>query len=129
MKCVGLNGDDVVWSEFFGAAREHLVGKVNGENGCGYWGGRPMFVESHRHVAGAATEIEGDGLGMLEDWLEKSCRAVPPPLVDAGGDKVIRTVVGGSNGVEHLLDGGGGVLFAGDAGWACAGGDLVLGRA
>ena len=33
-----------------------------------------VFVERHRHVAGAATEVEGDGFGVLEDWAEECGR-------------------------------------------------------
>ena len=42
MEGVGFDGDDVVGGELFGAAGEHLVGEVDGEDGGGVggvWGG------------------------------------------------------------------------------------------
>jgi hypothetical protein len=63
---------------------------------------------------------------VLEDRTEEAGCAVPPPLIDAGGDEVIGAIVGWGNGVEHLLDSGCSLLFRSDAGWAGAGGELVF---
>ena len=63
-----------------------------------------VFEQSHGHVAGAAAEVEGDGLGMLKDGAEDAGGAGPPGAVDAGGEEMVGAVVGGGDGVEHLLD-------------------------
>jgi hypothetical protein len=86
-----------------------------------------VFEEGHGHVAGAAAEVEGDGLGMLEDGAEEAGGAAPHPMVETGGEDVIGAVVGRSNGVEHLLDVRCGGLLGGDAGRAGPGGAFVFG--
>ncbi len=103
------------------------MGEVYGQDGCGAGGCGAMFEERHRHVAGAAAEVEGDGFGMLEDWLEEAGGASPPGAVDAGGEEVVGAVVCGRDGVEHLLDVCCGVLLGGDAGGAGSGGAFVFG--
>jgi hypothetical protein len=124
---VGFDGDDVVGSEFFCAEREHLVGEVDGKDGGRFrvWGA--VLEERQGHVAGSAAEIEGDGLGVLKDGTEEAGGAVPPPVVDAHGEEMVGAVVGGGDGVEHLLDVRGGGLLGGDAGGAGAGGAFVFG--
>ena len=89
MEGVGFDGDDVVRRRIFLAEGEHLVGEVYGEDGGGRCGGRlgRMFEEGQRHVAGAAAEVEGDGLGVLEDGAEEAGGAGPPVAVDAGGEE------------------------------------------
>ena len=124
---VGFNGDDVVRGEFFLAEGEHLVGEVDGQDGGSLGGGGAVFEECEGHVAGAAAEIEGDGLGVLEDGTEEAGGAVPPPAVDAGGEEMVGAVVGGGDGVEHLLNVSGGGLFGGDAGGTGSGGAFVFG--
>ena len=127
---VGFDGEDVVRGEFFCAEREHLVGEVDGEDGGGVRGcGGAVFEEREGHVAGAAAEVEGDGFGVLEDRAEEAGGAVPPPAVDAGGEEMVGAVVGGGDGVEHLLDVRGGGLLGGDAGGAGSGGAFVFGCA
>jgi hypothetical protein len=125
---IGFDGDYVVGCEFLDAEGEHLVGEVYGEDGCGAGGCRAMFEERHCHVAGAAAEVEGDGFWMLEDGLEEAGGARPPSAIDASGEEMVGAVVGGSDGVEHLLDGGGSGLFGGDAGGAGSGGAFVFGE-
>ncbi len=95
--------------------------------GGGFGIGGAVFQEGESHVAGAAAEVEGDGFGMLEDGAEEAGGAVPPPAVDAGGEEMVGAVVGGGDGVEHLLDVRGGGLLGGDAGGAGSGGAFVFG--
>ena len=45
-----------------------------------------------------------DGFGALEDGAEGAGGAVPPAAVEADGEEVVGAVVGGGDGVEHLLD-------------------------
>jgi hypothetical protein len=104
------------------------MGEVDGEDGGCAGGVRAVLEQGHRHVAGAATEIESDGFGALKDRMEEARCAGPPPVVDASGDEVVGAVVGGGNGVEHLLDGDGGVLLGRDAGGTCSGREFVFGR-
>lgn len=87
-----------------------------------------MLEQRHRHVAGAAAEVEGDGFGALEDGLEETGGARPPGAVDTGGEEVVGAVVGGSDGVEHLLNVRGGGLLGGDASGAGSGSLFVFGR-
>ena len=87
-----------------------------------------MFEEGQGHVAGAAAEVEGDGLGALEDGAEGAGGAGPPVAVDAGGEGVVGDVVGGRDGVEHLLDVLRSGLFGGRAGGTGSGGDFVFGE-
>ena len=118
----------MLWrGEFFCAEGEHLVGEVDGEDGGGVGCRGAVFEEGEGHVAGAAAEVEGDGFGVLEDGAEEAGGAVPPPAVDAGGEDVVGAVVGGGDGVEHLLDVRGGGLLGGDAGGAGSGGAFVFG--
>jgi hypothetical protein len=124
---VGFDGGYVVRAEFLDAESEHLVGEVYGEDGGGSGGGGAVFEERHGHVAGAAAEIEGDGFGVLEDGAEEAGGAGPPGVIDAGGEEVVGAVVGGGDGVEHLLDVRCGVLLGGDAGGAGSGGAFVFG--
>src|SRR6266852_6179772 len=123
----GFDRDDVVRGEFFYAEREHLVGEVDCEDGSGFGVGGAMFQEREAHVDGAAAEVEGDGLRVLEDGAEEAGGAVPPPAVDAGGEEVVGAVVGGGDGVEHLLDVRCGGLFGGHAGRPGSGGAFVFG--
>ena len=127
MESVGFDGEDVLVGEFFLAEREHLVREVDSEDwGC--VGSGTMFEESHCHIAGAAAEIESDGFGLLEDWAEDAGGAGPPGTVDADGEEMIRAVVGGGDGVEHLLHVCGGVLLGHDAGGTGSSGAFMLGR-
>src|SRR6202789_4263288 len=127
MECVGFDGDDVVRGEFFGSAREHLVGEVGGEDGCRFRWAWTMLVKCHGHVAGAAAEVEGDCLRMLEDGAKEACGASPPVAIDAGREEVVGAVVGGGDGVEHLLNVRGGCLLVCRADGAGSGGAFVLG--
>ena len=127
MEGVGFDGDYVVWGELFCAPGEHLVREVDGEDGGGFWCVRAVLVERHGHVACAAAEVEGDGLGVLQDGAEEFGSAGPPVAVDADGEEMVGAVVGGGDGVEHLLHGGGGGLLGGDAGGAGSGGAFVFG--
>ena len=86
-----------------------------------------VFVEGEGHVAGAAAEVEDDGFGALEDWSEGAGGAVPPGAVDAGGEEKVGAVVGGRDGVEHLLDVLGGFVGRGGTGGAGSGGRVVIG--
>ena len=63
---------------------------------------------------------------MLEDGAEEAGGAVPPPVVDADGEEVVGAVVGGGDGVEHLLNVRGCGLFGSDAGGAGSGGAFVF---
>ena len=78
MKGVGFDGNDVVRGEFFCAAGEHVVGEVDGEDGSGVRGEGAVFEEGHGHIAGAAAEVEGDGLGVLD--AGRKTRAVRPHI-------------------------------------------------
>ena len=89
--------------------------------------GGAVFEQGEGHVAGAAAEVEGYGLGVLEDGAEETGGAVPPPAIDAGGEEMVGAVVGGGDGVEHLLNVRGGGLFRGDAGGAGSSGAFVFG--
>ena len=62
-------------------------------------------------------------------WPSKKIEALCEVLlnIDAGGEEVVGAVVGGGDGVEHLLDVRGGGLLGGDAGGAGSGGAFVLG--
>ncbi len=86
-----------------------------------------VFEEGEGHVAGAAAEVEGDGFGALEDGTEGAGGAGPPVAVDAGGEGVVGAVVGGRDGVEHLLDVRCCGLLGGRAGGAGSGSAFVLG--
>ncbi len=88
-----------------------------------------MFEEGHGHVAGAAAEVERDGLGVLEDWAEDAGGAAPHPAIEAGGEDVVSAVVGWGDRVEHLLDVRRGGLLGGGAFGAGPGGEFVLGCA
>jgi hypothetical protein len=103
------------------------VGEVDGQDGGGFGVCGAVFEEREGHVAGAAAKVESDGLGVLEEGTEEARGAVPPPAVDADGEEMVRAVVGGGDGVEHLLDVRGGGLFGGDAGGAGSGGAFVFG--
>jgi hypothetical protein len=74
-----------------------------------------VLVECEGEVAGAAAEVEDDGLGALEDGVEGAGGAVPPGAVEADGEDVVGAVVGGGDGGEHLLDVLGGCGGVGDA--------------
>jgi hypothetical protein len=128
VKSVAFDGDDVVTGKFLFAEGEHLVGEVDGEDRGGVGSCGAMLEKSHRHVTGAAAEVEDDGFGMLKDWAEEEAGAAPPGAVDADGEKVVGAVVGGSDGVEHLLHVCGGGLFCGRADGTGSGGEFVLGR-
>jgi len=128
MKGIGFDGEDVSAGKFFLSQGEHLVGEVDREDGSGMGCVGAMLEQGHRHVAGAAAEIEGDGLGVLEDGTEEAGGAVPPPAVDAGGEEMVGAVVGGGDGVEHLLDVRGGRFLIGRADGASAGGEFVFGK-
>ena len=127
MESVGFDRDDVMRSELFCAERKHLVGEVDGEDWGGFGGVRAVLGECHGHVACAAAEVESDGFGMLEDGTKELGGAVPPIAVDADGEEVVGAVVGGGDGVEHLLNVRCGGLLGGDAGRAGSGGALVFG--
>jgi hypothetical protein len=128
MQRVGFDGDDVVWGEFFCAAGEHLVGEVDGEDWSGVRGDWAVFEEGHGHVAGAAAEVERDGLGVLEDRAEDAGGAAPHPAIEASREDVVGAVVGGCDGVEHLLNVRGGGLLSGGAFGPGPGGKFVRGR-
>jgi len=85
-----------------------------------------MLEERHGHVAGAAAEIKRHGLRMLEDRLKEAGGAGPPGTVDADGEEMIGAVVGGGDGVEHLLHICGRFPLGGDAGRSGSGGALVF---
>jgi hypothetical protein len=109
------------------AEREHLVREVDGEDwGC-VGGVGAMFEQSHRHVTSAAAEIEGDGFGILKDRTEEARCAGPPGAVDADGEEMVSAVVGGGDGVEHLLDVRGCGALIGCANGPRPGGELVFG--
>ena len=127
MERVGFDGDDVVRGEFFCAAGEHLVGEVDGEDGRCIRCGGAVFEQGEGHVAGTAAEVEGDSLGMLEDRAEDAGGAVPHPTVEAGGEDVVGAVVGGGDGVEHLLNVRRGGLLSGCAFGAGPGGEFMHG--
>src|SRR6202522_3438916 len=103
MECVGFDGDDVVRGEFFGSAREHLVGEVGGEDGCRFRCAWTMLVKCHGHVAGAAAEVEDDCLGVLKDGSEDAGGAGPPVAIDAGGGEGVGRGVGGVRGGGSLV--------------------------
>ena len=86
-----------------------------------------MVIEGEGEVAGAAAEVEDDGLGALEDGAEGAGGAVPPGAVEADGKDVVGAVVSGSDGGEHLLDVLGGLVGRGDAGRAGSGGWVGVG--
>jgi len=124
---VGLDGKDVLACKFFLAEGEHLVGEVDGEDWGGVGGVGAVFEQGHRHVAGSAAEVEGDGFGVLKDRTKEACGAGPPGPVDAGGEEMVGAVVGGGDGVEHPLDVGGCSGLISCANGAGSGGDLMFG--
>ena len=63
-----------------------------------------MLVEGEGHVAGAAAQVEDDGLGTSKDGTHGAGGASPPEAVDARREQVVEQVVARSDGVEHLLD-------------------------
>ena len=58
---------------------------------------------------------------------EETGGAGPPPAVDADGEEMVGAVVGGGDGVEHLLDVRGGGALVGGAGGAGSGGEFMFG--
>ena len=71
--------------------------------------------------------------GRGEDGAEGAGGAVPPAAVEAEGEEVVGAVVGGRDGVEHLLDVRCGGLLGGGAGgdgrrWSVRARGWVVGR-
>jgi len=66
---------------------------------------------------------------MLENGTEESAVRFHHERSMPAGEEVVGAVIGGGNGVEHLLNVRGGGLFSGDTGGAGSGGAFVFGCA
>ena len=78
-----------------------------------------------RRFAGAAAEVEDDGVFALQDWTQKLGGAGAPEAVELEREDVVEGVVAGGDLGEHFADFAGGVGFGlGAFGLGAAGGGV-----
>jgi len=99
MQRIRLHSNGSPGNEFCRPPHQHLVGEVRGQH-------RPAILwpppqQSHRHIPGAAAQIQNLCVTPGEHLAKRTCRPPPPNPVNIAGEDMVQQIVAWGDLVEH----------------------------